>query len=376
MGFQNVICKMVSILFRPQCVNAFVSLPLCVGKPSKRQFLDISSGYEQYSVCWRVGSEDAWVRILVTPEDKSCMMTKRTFSVLLALCVGNSPVTGEFPAQRPVTWSFDVSLICAWINGLANNREAGDLRRHRNYDVIAMVLSNQNHFPILYQCKIQIIQHFFLQQHGRFWYVFALFCHFLNQNCVAGKLTSTFSQTHSNSMVGYGDFQGMRQCDFQGHGRASGMAECDIVNTPETMGKPRVLLQTTSRGEKWRLVHSFATFENSVAFILMNCHHGVASDIFSARVCVLNESNVENATATMLLQAPVPLSIFRSNSKFDEKSERSSFKYIRPMTTIFCTRHDSDTVVTCAKYRCDRPRIFYTRVFWIFIEFRIRSKYA
>ena len=74
--------------------------------------------------------------------------------------------------------------------------------------------------------------------------------------------------------------------------------------------------------------------------------------------------------------APVPLSIFRSNSKFDENSERSSFKYIRPITTIFCTRHDSDTVVTCAKYRCDRPRIFYTRVFWIFIEFRIRSKYA
>ena len=75
-------------------------------------------------------------------------------------------------------------------------------------------------------------------------------------------------------------------------------------------------------------------------------------------------------------QAPVPLSIFRSNSKFDENSERSSFKSIRPITTIFCTRHDSDTVVTCAKYRCDRPRTFYTRVFWIFIEFRIRSKYA
>ena len=69
------------------------------------------------------------------------------------------------------------------------------------------------------------------------------------------------------------------------------------------------------------------------------------------------------------VHAPVPLSIFRSNSKFDENSERSSFKYIRPITTIFCTRHDSDTVVTCAKYRCDRPRIFYTRVFWIFFEF-------
>ena len=31
-----------------------------------------------------------------------------TFSVLLAICAGNSPVTGEFPAQRPVTLSFDV----------------------------------------------------------------------------------------------------------------------------------------------------------------------------------------------------------------------------------------------------------------------------
>ena len=30
------------------------------------------------------------------------------FSALLALCAGNSPVTGEFPSQRPVTQSFDV----------------------------------------------------------------------------------------------------------------------------------------------------------------------------------------------------------------------------------------------------------------------------
>ena len=27
---------------------------------------------------------------------------------LLALCAGDSPVTGEFPAQKPVTQSFDV----------------------------------------------------------------------------------------------------------------------------------------------------------------------------------------------------------------------------------------------------------------------------
>ena len=32
------------------------------------------------------------------------------FSALLAICTGNSPVTGKFPAQRPVTRSFDVFI--------------------------------------------------------------------------------------------------------------------------------------------------------------------------------------------------------------------------------------------------------------------------
>ena len=63
-----------------------------------------------------------------------------TFSALLALCAGNSPVTCEFFSQRPVTRSFDVFLI--WDldkRGWVNNREAGDLRRHRaHYDVIVM----------------------------------------------------------------------------------------------------------------------------------------------------------------------------------------------------------------------------------------------
>ena len=61
-----------------------------------------------------------------------------TFSALLAICAGNSPVPGEFPAQRPVTRSFDVFFDLR-INGRVNNGEAGDLRRHRaHYDVIAM----------------------------------------------------------------------------------------------------------------------------------------------------------------------------------------------------------------------------------------------
>ena len=61
------------------------------------------------------------------------------FRVTGPLC-GEFTGPGEFSAQRPVTRSFDVSLICARINDWVNNREAGDLRRYRgHYDVIVML---------------------------------------------------------------------------------------------------------------------------------------------------------------------------------------------------------------------------------------------
>ena len=68
---------------------------------------------------------------------------KETFSALLVFCAGNSPVTGEFPAQRPVTRSFDVSLICVWNNSWVNNGDAGDLRSHRaHYGVTVMFIAD------------------------------------------------------------------------------------------------------------------------------------------------------------------------------------------------------------------------------------------
>ena len=55
-----------------------------------------------------------------------------TFSALLVTGVGNSPVT-----SNAELWCFLWSV--PWINGRVNNREAGDLRRHRaHYDVIVM----------------------------------------------------------------------------------------------------------------------------------------------------------------------------------------------------------------------------------------------
>ena len=61
-----------------------------------------------------------------------------TFSALLAICTGNSLATGEFPTQRPVTGSFQVSFDLGLNNPLSKH-SAGDLRCYRaRYDVIVM----------------------------------------------------------------------------------------------------------------------------------------------------------------------------------------------------------------------------------------------
>ena len=78
---------------------------------------------------------------------KSCSLIGATwrrhqleiFSTLLDLCAGihRSPVNSPHKGQ----WRGALmhSLICTWINGWVNNREAGDLRRRRShYNVIVM----------------------------------------------------------------------------------------------------------------------------------------------------------------------------------------------------------------------------------------------
>ena len=77
-------------------------------------------------ICIRLGS---WLR-----------HPMETFPPLLVICAVNSPVTGEFPAQSEWRGALIFSLFCAWINAWVNNREAGDLKRHRaHYDVIVTV---------------------------------------------------------------------------------------------------------------------------------------------------------------------------------------------------------------------------------------------
>ena len=82
-----------------------------------------------------------------------------TFSALLALCAGNSLVTGEFPAQRPVTQSFDVFFYLR-LNKRLSKRSWGwwcetplrSLWRHRSVKLFWLpkyVLA-----PILHRCRV------------------------------------------------------------------------------------------------------------------------------------------------------------------------------------------------------------------------------
>ena len=71
-----------------------------------------------------------------------------TFSALLAFLRGIHRWIPFTKGQWRGALMF--SLICAWINGWVNSREAGDLRRHRaHYDVTVMIFSTLTWYGLL-----------------------------------------------------------------------------------------------------------------------------------------------------------------------------------------------------------------------------------
>ena len=70
-----------------------------------------------------------------------------TFSALLAICVGNSLVTGEFTAQNPVTWSFDIFFdlrrnkhLSNQLRGWLFETPSRQLWRHCNDDSVSLCI--------------------------------------------------------------------------------------------------------------------------------------------------------------------------------------------------------------------------------------------
>ena len=112
-------------IFAPPGPSATVILTMCYSD------ILVSSGIEiEQSVTF-------WCRGMMWNINMFCCCCFRrtwcqmeAFSALLAFCAGNSPVTGEFLVQRPVTPSFDVFFDLCLNKRLINTRGAVDLRRH------------------------------------------------------------------------------------------------------------------------------------------------------------------------------------------------------------------------------------------------------
>ena len=87
-----------------------------------------------------------------------------TFSALLAICAGNSPVPGEFPTQRPVTRSFDVYFDLRpnkWLSkqswGWWFETLSCSLWRHRNGCTIIGWRTRSNNRERITQLKTELI---------------------------------------------------------------------------------------------------------------------------------------------------------------------------------------------------------------------------
>ena len=93
-------------------------------------------------------STDMWPKMFSCPITSTWWRHQmETFSALLALCAGNSPVPVNSTHKGQWRGALMFSLIYAWINDWVNNREAGDLRRHHGHcDVNVMNSLEINYF--------------------------------------------------------------------------------------------------------------------------------------------------------------------------------------------------------------------------------------
>ena len=79
----------------------------------------------------------AYYDVIVISWWRHQMETKFPRNLPFVRGIHRSPVNSSHKGQW--RWALMFSLICVWINGWVNNREAGDLRRYRvHYDVIVI----------------------------------------------------------------------------------------------------------------------------------------------------------------------------------------------------------------------------------------------
>ena len=100
---------MLSGKWQPFCLGFNVLRSSCAN-------LNKSTGCLEPDECWRGPGHPTLPICDVMQSLHDDIIKWKHFSRYWPFRAGNSPVPGEFPAQRPVTWSFDFSLICVSVN--------------------------------------------------------------------------------------------------------------------------------------------------------------------------------------------------------------------------------------------------------------------
>ena len=97
----------------PSCSSVFWGSSMCLHYVSTSVLLWLPWWTVRIRIRETVPAATAqWTFSLIEPSARLVWSWWRhqmeTFSALLSTCAGNRSVPGEFPAQRPVTWSFDI----------------------------------------------------------------------------------------------------------------------------------------------------------------------------------------------------------------------------------------------------------------------------
>ena len=144
MKMTNFTNHMIHLSHAPQCIiqkrNVHFCSEWCILGYGTGALWDlwIMKIHDRRSISW------CWMTFLLLDHGVLIWQTwwrhqMETFSALLALCAGNSPFPVNSPHKGQWRGALMFSLICARINDWVNNREAGELRRHRGHcDVNAM----------------------------------------------------------------------------------------------------------------------------------------------------------------------------------------------------------------------------------------------
>ena len=161
--------------FNRRMINNYIHSMYCVGwdylyipKPQRLNRLSLEMDTQFHRVLYRacdylstLGSNLIHVSRKALEEQagffcESCMLLLAsawwrhqmgTFSALLAICAGNSPVPGEFPTQRPVTRSFEIFFdlrLNKWLSkqwwGWWFETLSRPLWRHRNGMLVCLII--------------------------------------------------------------------------------------------------------------------------------------------------------------------------------------------------------------------------------------------